>query len=58
MINFESIIAYNCQPENDYTRWEKDENMAYCEGFSALCTENKSTKIANIITAILTFIVK
>ena len=41
MINFESINAYNCQPENEFTRWAKDENMAYCEGFAALCAEQK-----------------
>lgn len=58
MINFESINAYNCQPENEFTRWAKDENMAYCEGFAALCAENKSSKIASFITAILTLIVK
>ena len=58
MINFESINAYNCQPENEFTRWAKDENMVYCEGFAALCAENKSSKIASFITAILTLILK
>lgn len=58
MINLETISAYSCQPDNEYTRWAKDENMAYCEGFAALCTENGAKGIAKIITAILTFIVK
>lgn len=58
MINLESINAYSCQPETEFTRWAKDENMAYCEGFAALCAENKGSKITNFITAILTLIVK
>ena len=58
MINFEWGGGGGGPPENEFTRWAKDENMAYCEGFAALCAENKSSKIASFITAILTLILK
>ncbi len=58
MINFEFINAYTCQPESDFTRWEKDENMAFCEGFSVLCSENKKSRFSAFITSIFTFIMK
>jgi len=58
MINFELINAYRCQPESDFTRWEKDEKVAFCEGFGSLCSENRHSKVSNLITAILTFITK
>ena len=58
---YTSINDYSCQLEGrdlEFARWSKDENMAYCEGFAALCAENKSSKIASFITAILTLILK
>ncbi|MBQ7875035.1 MAG: hypothetical protein IJ306_07770 [Oscillospiraceae bacterium] len=56
-----SFNDYRCQLENRMPvshSWEKHENMAYCEGFSALVSENKAGKIERIITTLIISLIK
>lgn len=56
-----SISFYTSKLENEISGcelWAKDENMAYCENFSALIAERKSSKLTSVLTAIVSAIVK
>ena len=55
-----SLNDYRCQLESRLPgspAWAKHENMAYCEGFSAIVAEKKSIKLSkNLMTLILSII--
>ncbi|MBR3935044.1 MAG: hypothetical protein IKJ57_00670 [Oscillospiraceae bacterium] len=55
-----SLNDYRCQLESRIPvapAWAESENMAYCEGFSALVAEKKSAKLTkNLMTLILSII--
>lgn len=56
-----SFNDYRCQLENRMPvshAWEKHENMAYYEGFSALVSKNKSGKLERIITTFIISLIK
>ena len=56
-----SFNDYRCQIENrmpSSSAWEKHENMAYCEGYSALVSRNKAGKIERIITNLVISLIK
>ena len=56
-----SFNDYRCQLENRHPvapSWAKNENMAYCEGFSALVAEKKSVNLAKTIVTMILSIVK
>lgn len=58
---YASTTAYACQLEGrdlEFARWSKDENMAYCEDYSALVCEKKTNGIVKAINTILASIVK
>ena len=56
-----SFNDYRCQLENrmpsSYS-WEKNENMAYCEGFSALVCKNKASKLEKALTNFIISLIK
>ena len=55
-----SLNDYRCQIESRIPvapAWAECENMAYCEGFSALVSEKKNTKLfKNLMTLIFSII--
>ena len=56
-----SFNDYRCQLESRIPGapdWAKCENMAYCEGFSALVAEKKSMSLHRTIMTLILSIVK
>ena len=56
-----SFNDYRCQLENRHPiapSWAKHENMAYCEGFSALVAEKKTVNPAKVLMTLILSIVK
>lgn len=56
-----SFNDYRCQLESRHPiapSWAKHENMAYCEGFSALIAEKKSLNPAKALMTLILSIVK
>ena len=56
-----SFNDYRCQLENRHEvspSWAKHENMAYCEGFSALVAERKQVNLAKTLVTLILSIVK
>ena len=56
-----SLNDYRCQLESRIPgapAWAKHENMAYCEGFSALVAEKKSNSIHKTLMTFILSIVK
>ena len=51
-----SFNDYRCQLENRHEvapSWVKHENLAYCEGFSALVAEKKAGKLETLISTLI-----
>ncbi|MBE6899849.1 MAG: hypothetical protein E7479_04195 [Ruminococcaceae bacterium] len=56
-----SFNDYRCQLESRHgvaPSWAKHENMAYCEGYSALIAERKNVSLAKTIVTLILSIVK
>ena len=56
-----SFNDYRCQLESRHPvapSWAKHENMAYCEGFSALVVEKKSVSLSKTLMTFILSIVK
>ena len=56
-----SLNDYRCQLESRLPgspAWAKHENMAYCEGYSALIVERKSVNLAKTLVTLILSIVK
>ncbi len=56
-----SFNDYRCQIENRLPSapvWAKHENMAYCEGYSALVSEKKSVNLGKVLMTLILSIVK
>jgi hypothetical protein len=56
-----SFNDYRCQLESRHgvaPSWAKHENMAYCEGFSALVAEKKSVSFTKTLMTLILSIVK
>ena len=56
-----SFNDYRCQLESRHPvapSWAKNENMAYCEGFSALVAEKKSPSFTKTLMTLVLSIVK
>lgn len=56
-----SLNDYRCQLESRIPgapAWAKHENMAYCEGFSALVAEKKSISLHKTLMNLILSIVK
>ena len=56
-----SFNDYRCQLESRHgvaPSWAKNENMAYCEGFSALLAEKHSVNPAKTLVTLILSIVK
>ena len=56
-----SFNDYRCQLESRHQvapSWAKHENMAYCEGYSALIAERKSVNLAKTLVTLILSIVK
>lgn len=56
-----SFNDYRCQLESRVPTapaWAKRENMAYCEGFSALVAEKKAVSSAKVLMTLILSIVK
>lgn len=56
-----SLNDYRCQLESRLPEapiWAKHENMAYCEGFSALVAEKKTISLSKTIMTLILSIVK
>ncbi len=56
-----SLNDYRCQLESRLPGspvWAKHENMAYCEGFSALVAENKTVSLSKVLMTLILSIVK
>ena len=56
-----SFNDYRCQLENRHPvapSWAKNENMAYCEGFSALVAEKHYVNPAKTLVTLILSIVK
>lgn len=56
-----SLNDYRCQLESRIPgapAWAKHENMAYCEGFSALVAEKKSISLYKTLMTLILSIVK
>ncbi|MBR6656622.1 MAG: hypothetical protein IKL18_00410 [Oscillospiraceae bacterium] len=56
-----SFNDYRCQLESRHPvapSWAKHENMAYCEGFSALIAEKKSVSLTKTLMTLILSIVK
>ena len=56
-----SFNDYRCQLESRHgiaPSWAKHENMAYCEGFSALVAERKQVNLAKTLVTLILSIVK
>ena len=55
-----SFNDYRCQIENrmpSAPEWAKRENMAYCEGFSALVSAKKPGKLESLIATFILSII-
>ena len=55
-----SFNDYRCQLESRIPtapEWAKHENMAYCEGFSALVSEKKAGKLETLISTLILSII-
>ena len=56
-----SLNDYRCQLESRVPgapAWAERENMAYCEGYSALVAEKKSVSLSKTIMTLILSIVK
>ena len=56
-----SFNDYRCQLESRHQiapAWAKHENMAYCEGFSALIAEKKNVSFTKTLMTLILSIVK
>ena len=56
-----SFNDYRCQLENRHPvapSWAKHENMAYCEGYSALVAERKTVSFTKTLMTLILSIVK
>lgn len=56
-----SFNDYRCQLESRHPvapSWAKVENMAYCEGYSALVAERKSVNLSKALMTLILSIVK
>ena len=56
-----SLNDYRCQLESRIPgapAWARHENMAYCEGFSALVAEKKTVSLHKAIMTLIVSIIK
>ncbi len=56
MFSYIALHDYRCQLESRIPvapSWAKHENLAYCEGFSALVAEKKSTGFSKTIMTLI-----
>lgn len=56
-----SFNDYRCQLESRIPAapvWAKHENMAYCEGYSALITAKKTGKLERLISTLIISLIK
>lgn len=56
-----SFNDYRCQLESRHEvapSWAKHENLAYCEGYSALVSERKSVNLVKTLATLILSIVK
>lgn len=61
MLSNMSLHDYRCQLESRVPvapAWAKHENLAYCEGFSALVSEKKTSKLSKTFMTLILSIIK